>query len=283
MVYLILSAQEDEEDMVLIYIEKDGEDDHNNSYSDASEIIDSSSTNVKSESDPYNSVEKSHFILPKNSFMHNKSTLITSNIKKEKFIESLTHDTLFLILIKGFLKILSRPWEMLLNLLTPKSADGIYLFIRFLIPSILIWNVSEIELFILEKVLRRLNISATFLGLTITAWGNNAPDMFNVASAMSKGMVDLAVNAAIASEIHNILLGMGLPWLVYNLKMKKSLNFRSNNLYFFTLFFFSFFILAFIMGLKLNKLRLNNKLAVFLIIVYLIFLVMISIVAFRIS
>ena len=86
--------------------------------------------------------------------------------------------------------------------------------------------------------MKRLNISANILGLTITAWGNNAPDMFNVASAMSKGMVDLAINAAIASEIHNVLLGLALPWLVYNIVQRKPVTFTSNNLYAYTLFFF---------------------------------------------
>jgi Ca2+/Na+ antiporter len=129
--------------------------------------------------------------------------------------------------------------------------------------------------------MKRLNISANFLGLTLTAWGNNAPDMFNVASAMSKGMVDLAINAAIASEIHNVLLGLALPWLVYNITQHKPVTFTSNNLYAFTLFFFCFFVLSFIIGLKMNKLRFDAKFATYLIITYLIFLLFVFFITFH--
>jgi Ca2+/Na+ antiporter len=280
MIYLVVSSQDEEEDMVLIRVDKEKDDDFT-SNSEASEIIENKAFD-KSESDHYNSVEKSHFIMPEQSAFKNKSHMEIRQIKRKKLIESIENDNSFFgFIIKGLVKILSKPWEMLLNLLTPKSSEGIYLLIRFLVPSILIWNVSEIELFVLEKLIRRLNVSATYLGLTLTAWGNNAPDMFNIASAMSKGMVDLAMNAAIASEIHNILIGLGLPWLVYNIKFKKSLNFTSNNLYFVTLSFFCFFILTFIIGLKINQHRLDRKFATFLICVYAIFFTVISLVTFQ--
>ncbi len=202
-------------------------------------------------------------------------------LRRIKFLKILESESSLMIIFQAIIQNFSTPWELLLNLLTPRSYEGYYLFIHFLVPSILIWNVSEVELFILEKIIRRLNISANFLGLTLTAWGNNAPDMFNVASAMSKGMVDLAVNAAIASEIHNILLGLGLPWLVYNLKIKKPIVFGSNNIYAFTLFFFCFFVLSFIIMFKMNNLKFDTKFAYYLIIVYLIFLTIISIITFR--
>ncbi len=270
MIYLILSSQEQDDDATSVQIEKEGDD----SQEDSSRREDSEyfhSESFVSESEHYKSVEESKFILP--DLAENNS--INREIKKQKFMKSLINqNNLFVILIKGIIKIFSRPWELLLDLLIPKSSDGIYLMIRFLVPSILIWNVSEIELFILEKLLKRLNLSATYLGLTITAWGNNAPDMFNVASAMSKGMVDLAMNAAIASEIHNVLIGCGLPWLVYNIKMQKPLNFGKNNLYAFSLFIFCFFVLMFIMALKFNKMKLDSKFAVFLILFYMVFFIL---------
>jgi Ca2+/Na+ antiporter len=181
------------------------------------------------------------------------------------------------------IKILSKPWEVLLRILTPRSKEGGYLFIHFLVPFILIWNVSEIELFILEKIMKRVNVSANFLGLTISAWGNNAPDMFNIASAMSKGMVDLAINAAIASQIHSILLGLGLPWIIYNLTKHKSLTYSSNNLYAFTLFFFCFFVLSFIICFKMNKLKFDTRFALFLIVTYILFLFMIFFITFQLK
>lgn len=296
MVYLVLSSQDEEDDMMVIQIEDSA---NGTAYYDSS-CDDSEIINNRSDSKlGNNSNNQSRISYTPNNESHESSKLLHSelskmidhrnpqnyisikDVRRKKFIDHIEADTSFLeFLLKGMLKIFSKPWELLLSLLTPKSYDGMYLFIHFLVPFILIWNVSEIELFVLEKLLKRLNVSANFLGLTITAWGNNAPDMFNVASAMSKGMVDLAMNAAIASEIHNILIGLALPWLLYNLKMKKSLNFSSNNLYAFTLFFFCFFILSFIIFLKLNKLKLNWKFALYLIFLYLLFLIMIILISF---
>jgi Ca2+/Na+ antiporter len=240
---------------------------------------------VPSSENPIHSTELSKMLQTENIEREEQRKLIEQQndskfMRRIKFLKNLETQSSIHTIFKGIIQIFSTPWELLLNLLTPKSYDGYYLFIHFLVPSILIWNVSELELFILEKIIRRLNISANFLGLTITAWGNNAPDMFNVASAMSKGMVDLAVNAAIASEIHNVLLGLALPWLVYNLRMKKPLIFGSNNIYAFTLFFFCFFVLSFIVGFRMNNMKFDNKFAYYLILCYLIFLTIISLMTF---
>lgn len=202
--------------------------------------------------------------------------------KKDKIFQSMQSElSVVKVILKGFFKISSKPWEILLNIFIPKSHDGYYVFVQFFIPLFFIWNVSEIELFLLEKLIGRLNISPSFLGLTIMAWGNNAPDMFNVASAMSKGMIDLALNAAIASEIHNVLLGLGLPWLVYNCSLGKPITFNSSDLYAFTLFFFCIFIITFIVALKINENRLDWKLATYLIITYLVYLVIIFLISFK--
>jgi Ca2+/Na+ antiporter len=113
------------------------------------------------------------------------------------------------------------------------------------------------------------------------SWGNNAPDLFSVASAMSKGMTDLALNAAIASEIHNILLGLGLPWLIYNCSFHQSISFSGGDVYTISLLFFCFFIIAFLIGLYINDKKLNIRFAIFLFTIYALFLVVIFIFLFK--
>lgn len=202
---------------------------------------------------------------------------------KNLYLKLNSNQSLLTLFVKGFLKATAKPWEMLLDLFTPKSNEGAFLIIKFIIPLFFIWNFSEVELFILEKVMGRLKVPASFLGLTIMSWGNNAPDMYNVASAMAKGLVDLALNAAIASEIHNILLGLGLPWLVYNLTYSKPIEFQMNDLYAFTIFFFCVFVLIFLLALKFNRNKFDYKLAIFLIVVYLVFLILIFVLSFNIK
>jgi Ca2+/Na+ antiporter len=100
---------------------------------------------------------------------------------------------------------------------------------------------------------------------------------------MSKGLVDLALNTAIASEMHNILLGQGLPWIVYNLVYGKPIEFEINGLYFFTLAFLCSFLILFVIAFKVNSSRLNAKFAYILIIIYCIFLVLLFYLSFIIK
>jgi Ca2+/Na+ antiporter len=206
----------------------------------------------------------------------------TMIIKEELLLKRLKDDMSILnIAYKGIIKVISIPWELLLGVILPKSTEGFYLFVHIFIPLFLIWNISEIELLILENLTSKLNISASFIGLTIMSWGNNAPDLFSVASAMSKGMTDLALNAAIASEIHNILLGLGLPWLIYNCTFNQSIPFTGGDVYTITVLFFCFFIIAFLVGLYLNDKKLNTRFAIFLFMTYVIFLIIIFIFLFK--
>ena len=100
---------------------------------------------------------------------------------------------------------------------------------------------------------------------------------------MSKGLVDLALNAAIASEIHNILLGLGLPWLVFNLYYGVPIKFQINELYTASIAFFSVFLVLFLFVFKMNSTRLDKKFALFLIIIYLIFLVLLFYFSFNLA
>jgi Ca2+/Na+ antiporter len=119
------------------------------------------------------------------------------------------------------------------------------------------------------------------MGITFMAWGNNAPDMFNVASAVSKGMVDLALNAAVAGEIHSILLGLGLPYLIYNIKIKKPIVFINIDIFSFTLFYFGVFLITFMCVLKVNNNKLDILLGVYLTTCYVIYLIFIIIMEFK--
>lgn len=275
MIYLVLSSQGQPEDFALVEYEPsrleepeeslDINEVRNHSKICATSHLDNGSAGVQNEEN--------------DKLIRNKADKYR---RYEKILNRIDQDTSAIKwVVKGFFKITSKPWEILLKIFTPKSSDGMLIFVQFFIPLFFIWNVSEIELYLLEKLMKRLNVPASFLGMTIMSWGNNAPDMFNVASAMAKGMVDLALNAAVASEIHNILLGLGLPYLIYNLKVGKPIVFSSRDLYAFTLFFFCFFLLTFIIALKLNRNKLNCKFATYLIISYLIFLIMLFFFSFK--
>ncbi len=113
----------------------------------------------------FNDLDLEKFNYYKHSYIKNMSTKID------------LYESFAILFIKGMFKVLSKPWELLMDLFVTKSNEGFSLFLGFLIPMFFIWNFSELELYILSKVLSRLKVPPSFLGFTIMSWGNNAPDM----------------------------------------------------------------------------------------------------------
>ena len=195
--------------------------------------------------------------------------------KKQRVIYAIEQESSIIrFVFYGMLKIFSKPWEILLQLIMPTSNEGIILYIKFLIPIFIIWNVCDFELYLLEKIIKKFNLNANFVGLTITAWGNISPDLFTTISAMERGMVDLGINNCISSQVNDALLGLGLPWLVYNLKFDKPLTLTSGGtIYAFSLSYNVLFILLLIIVLKINKTKLDSKIATFFFVVYALYLI----------
>lgn len=57
-------------------------------------------------------------------------------------------------------------------------------------------------------------IPSLFMGLVFLAAGTSIPDAFASMAAARKGEGDMAVSNALGSNIFDILLGLGLPWLI---------------------------------------------------------------------
>jgi len=59
-----------------------------------------------------------------------------------------------------------------------------------------------------------MGIPPLFMGLVFLAAGTSIPDAFASIAAARKGEADMAVSNALGSNIFDILVGLGLPWLV---------------------------------------------------------------------
>lgn len=57
-------------------------------------------------------------------------------------------------------------------------------------------------------------ISEALVGLTVMAWGNNIGDIMNSAVAAKRGNAQLSVSAVMATQILNLQISLGLPWLI---------------------------------------------------------------------
>ena len=59
-----------------------------------------------------------------------------------------------------------------------------------------------------------LNIPEAIIALTVLAVGTSIPDLFSSAIVARQGRGDMAVSNAIGSNIFDILVGLGLPFLI---------------------------------------------------------------------
>lgn len=61
------------------------------------------------------------------------------------------------------------------------------------------------------------NIPPEIMGLTFLAAGTSVPDLLSSVIVAKQGKGDMAVSSSIGSNIFDILVGLPLPWLVYNI------------------------------------------------------------------
>eukprot|EP00744_Colponema_vietnamica_P016513 GILI01023177.1.p1 GENE.GILI01023177.1~~GILI01023177.1.p1 ORF type:complete len:476 (+),score=75.01 GILI01023177.1:86-1513(+) len=80
---------------------------------------------------------------------------------------------------------------------------------------------SHVIVEVITSLVGVVGVSHALLGLTFIAWGSNVPDLFNISGAVRRGLGDMAISAAIGSQIVNILVGLGLPWLIALLSGRK--------------------------------------------------------------
>lgn len=99
-------------------------------------------------------------------------------------------------------------------------------FLRFLFPSLkhyyLIFFISIVLIAAISYVLvevavasaHLLNIPEAIIALTVLAVGTSIPDLFSSVIVAKQGRGDMAVSNAIGSNIFDILVGLGLPFLI---------------------------------------------------------------------
>ena len=111
---------------------------------------------------------------------------------------------------KGIVGILDR----LLGRIFPnrKNYYLVFLFSIFLIAG-LSWALVELAIIISHA----LNIPEAIIALTVIAVGTSIPDLFSSMIVARQGRGDMAVSNAIGSNIFDVLVGLGLPLLIFML------------------------------------------------------------------
>lgn len=106
----------------------------------------------------------------------------------------------------------SSPADKILCFCFPKEKHYYWVFtLSIVMIAALSWVLVEaaVELSVI------LNIPEAIVGLTVLAIGTSIPDLFSSLVVAKQGRADMAVSNAIGSNIFDILIGLGVPFMVY--------------------------------------------------------------------
>ncbi len=115
------------------------------------------------------------------------------------------HDT------RGEQNRLTKPVDSLLKLIFP-SKKRYYLVFLFSILTIAGLSYILVESAIV--IAHNLNIPESIIALTVLAAGTSVPDLFSSVIVARQGRGDMAVSNAVGSNIFDILVGLGLPFVI---------------------------------------------------------------------
>ena len=105
-----------------------------------------------------------------------------------------------------------------------------YYMLTFLIAILFIAGLSWIMVEVAVILAESLNISETIIALTILAGGTSIPDMISSVIVAKQGRGGMAISNAVGSNTFDILIGLGMPWLVFILWKKENVHVGTDNL-----------------------------------------------------
>eukprot|EP01004_Peranema_trichophorum_P002562 NODE_1610_length_1885_cov_252.028944_g1360_i0.p1 GENE.NODE_1610_length_1885_cov_252.028944_g1360_i0~~NODE_1610_length_1885_cov_252.028944_g1360_i0.p1 ORF type:complete len:561 (-),score=76.51 NODE_1610_length_1885_cov_252.028944_g1360_i0:148-1830(-) len=119
--------------------------------------------------------------------------------------------------IKKLLYVLSWPFIILFKYTIPDCKSDRwkkYYMLSFFVSIFWIAAISYIMVEFGIKMGRCFHLSTNLMGLTVLAAGTSVPDCLCSMLVAKNGQGNMAVSNAIGSNVFDILLGLGLPWLL---------------------------------------------------------------------
>ncbi|MCB0494821.1 MAG: calcium/sodium antiporter [Cyclobacteriaceae bacterium] len=166
-------------------------------------------------------------------------------------------------------KAMFKPFDWILSKFFPSSEHYMLSFgISIGLIAVLCWVLVESAI----GVSRILDIPEVVIALTVLAVGTSVPDMISSVIVARQGRAGMAVSNAVGSNIFDIFIGLGLPWLLKTLISGKALEFNivGLNISVGLLFGSVLLILFFLMW---KKWRLTPSLGIFLILLYILYVI----------
>lgn len=118
-----------------------------------------------------------------------------------------------------------------------------------------------------------LNVPEVIIGITVLAVGTSVPDMISSIIVARQGRGDMGITNAIGSNIFDVLIGLGLPWMIALLvSHREMIPVSRENLFFSVVLLFISVLVIFFM-LIIRRWRIGRPTGIILIGLYLIYLI----------
>ncbi len=145
-------------------------------------------------------------------------------------------------------------------------------YLRVFVSSLLLIGLLSFTL--VEIVIRLsglLHVPETFIALTVVAWGTSIPDLMGATYMARRGRGGMAIADALGSNIFDIFIGFGLPWLIYTAVTQKAVIVSIENLRGSIILLSATVVLTFIL-LLLRHFKVNRSAGVLLLLCYGVYL-----------
>ncbi|CAF0817872.1 unnamed protein product [Rotaria sp. Silwood1] len=116
--------------------------------------------------------------------------------------------------------VLMYPVRLLMHITIPDCRKEVfhnYYMLTFVMSTIWVAGLAYLLVWLVVIVGFTLNIPDSIMGLTVLAFGSSIEEMFSAIVMTRRGHPEMAIAGSIGSNVFDILMGLGIPWLFRNL------------------------------------------------------------------
>jgi len=166
------------------------------------------------------------------------------------------------------LSIILKPVYAILDIIFPAKNNYLMLFF---ISIILISGLSLLLVESTISVARIIHIPEIFIAMTVLAIGSSVPDLLSSVIVAKQGRGEMAISNAVGSNIFDILIGIGLPSLLFFIGSNETIMVDNQHLTPSIILLFGSILLILIIFL-INKWKIGPKAGISLLIIYLMYI-----------
>lgn len=168
--------------------------------------------------------------------------------------------------------VINFPWLVVFTFTIPdcsKTVGKPYYAITFVLSIVWIGLVCLFMVVCASRIGCIMNVNATVMGICVLAVGTSVPDAMGSMAVAANGEADMAIANAVGSNVFDILLGLGVPWML-NGAIKGATVVDKCGIEVAVFILFST-IGLFFLTLILNKWQMNNRLGLVFFALYIVY------------